>query len=198
MTAGPPPEALLDPSGLPDPGRPRFCARCGAPMEEHARGGDRVRPRCPRCGWVYYAKNALGAAVLIERAGSVLLVQRAHEPYRGQWMLPAGFVEFGEQAAGTAEREAMEECGLAVRVGELFGIYFGTDDPRNPAHLVVYRASLVHAGATAVAGDDAAAAGWFAAGALPAQIAFVAHRQAIADWAAQAGQDSSAASRART
>jgi 8-oxo-dGTP diphosphatase len=180
-------DLLLDPSGFPDPGRPRYCARCGAALEERERGGRR-RPVCPRCGWTYYAKNAIGAAVLIERpavAGAgkeVLLVQRAHEPYRDWWMLPAGFVEYGERAEATAVREAREECGIEVRLDGLFGVYFGTDDPRNPSYLLVYRAHPVDEGATLVAGDDARALGWFAAGALPERIAFEGHRQALADW----------------
>src|SRR5206468_2174807 len=106
-------------------GRPHFCARCAERMEEVDRG-DRLRPVCPRCGWTYYAKNALGAALLIERDHAVLLVKRAHEPYQGQWMLPAGFVEYGEDAADTAVREAREECALDVRVTSIFGYYFGT------------------------------------------------------------------------
>ncbi len=190
--------SLLDPSGFPDPGRPRYCARCGAPVEERERGGRR-RPVCPRCGWTYYAKNALGAAVLIERpvaaaatgprgegdraAGKeVLLVQRAHEPYQDWWMLPAGFVEYGEHAEVTAVREAREECGIEVALDGLFGVYFGTDDPRNPSYLLVYRAHPVDEGATLVAGDDASTLGWFAASALPERIAFEGHRQALADW----------------
>ena len=172
----------LDPSGFPDPGRPRFCARCGAAMREVDRG-DRLRPECPRCGWVYYAKNALGAAILVERASQVLLVQRAHDPYRGWWMLPAGFVEYGEDAAGTAVREALEECGLRVTLGGVFGTYFGTDDPRNPSYLIVYYAQPEPEDAEPTPGDDAADARWYAADGLPEHIAFEAQRQAIADWA---------------
>jgi 8-oxo-dGTP diphosphatase len=175
-------DTLLDPSGFPDPGRPRFCARCGSPMQEAERGG-RLRPVCPQCGWVYYAKNALGAAILVERDGHVLLVQRAHDPYQGWWMLPAGFVEYGENAEGTAAREAVEECGLVVQVTGVFGTYFGTDDPRNPSYLLVYRAEPADPQADPVAGDDACDAGWFARDALPEQIAFEGHRQALADWA---------------
>ena len=173
--------APLDPSGLPDPGRPRYCARCGSPLEERETGGRR-RPVCPACGWVYYAKNALGAAVLLERGGQLLLVQRAHDPYRGWWMLPAGFVEYGEDAAATAVREAQEECGLGVRLTGVFGVYFGLDDPRNPSYLIVHHATPEPAHAEPVAGDDAAAARWFSPGDLPPQIAFEAHRAAIADW----------------
>jgi 8-oxo-dGTP diphosphatase len=135
---------------------------------------------------VYYAKNGLGAAVLIERDDRVLLIRRAHEPYQGQWMLPAGFVEYGEDAAASAIREAQEECSLAVTLDGVFGTYFGTDDPRNPSYLIVYRARPEPPGAVPVAGDDACEAAWFSAHALPAQIAFQAHRQALADW--QAGQ----------
>ena len=201
-----PDDAPLDPSGFVDPGRPRYCARCGAPLEEQDRG-DRVRPVCPRCGWTYYAKNALGAAILVERpvvptgaagavsrgsiggatrpdtaAREILLVQRAHDPYAGDWMLPAGFVEFGEDAAATAVREAMEECALGVRLDGQFGIYFGTDDPRNPAYLIVYRATPTDPVQQPVAGDDACAVGWFAEDRLPPNIAFAAQRQAIAEW----------------
>jgi ADP-ribose pyrophosphatase YjhB (NUDIX family) len=173
---------LRDPSGFLDPGRPRYCARCGHRMEERLSGG-RLRPVCPRCGWTYYAKNALGAAVLVERDGRILLVQRADEPYKGQWMIPAGFVEYGEDAAETAVREAAEEVGLRVRLHGFFGLYFGTDDPRNPSYLIIYRATPEPAEQTVRAGDDAAAAGWFPPDGLPAQIAFEGHRRAIADWA---------------
>jgi 8-oxo-dGTP diphosphatase len=172
---------LRDPSGFLDPGRPRFCARCGAPMAERETG-DRRRPVCPVCGWTYYAKNALGAAILVERAGCVLLVRRAHEPYKGQWMLPAGFVEYGEAAEDTAVREAQEECALDVRLQGPFGTYFGTDDPRNPSYLLVYHAVPDPIDATPRAGDDAVEVGWFTPDALPAEIAFEGHRQALADW----------------
>ena len=173
----------LDPSGFPDPGRPRFCARCGFPMAERDLG-DRRRPVCPRCGWTYYAKNAVGAAVLIEQEGRVLLVRRAHDPYVGQWMLPAGFVEYGEDASATAVREAEEECALRVRLIRTFGIYFGTDDPRNPSYLVVYRAAPDPPGQTPRPGDDAAEVAWFPPDGLPPDVAFQGHRAALADWVA--------------
>jgi 8-oxo-dGTP diphosphatase len=156
-------------------------------MEEREQGGRR-RPVCPRCGWVYYAKNAIGAAILVERDGEILLVQRAHQPYQGWWMLPAGFVEYGEDAARTAVREAQEECGLTVDLTGVFGVYFGTDDPRNPSYLIVYHARPDPPDATPVAGDDASAVAFFPAGRLPDQIAFEGHRQALADWQRTKGE----------
>ena len=163
----------------PDPGRPDFCGRCAAPMAAEARGG-RLRPVCPRCGWVYYARPAFGAAVLIEFEGRVLLVQRRNRPYQGHWMLPAGFVEYDECAAETAVREALEETGLEVRLAGLHGLYYGTDDPRNPSHLAVYYAEVT--GGAPQVGDDAAALATFHRDELPEQIAFAGQRQALRDW----------------
>lgn len=177
--------APRDPSGYPDPSRPGHCARCGALTEERERGG-RLRPICPACGWVYYAKNALGAALLIVDGESVLLVQRAHQPYLGEWMLPAGFVEYGEFAEESAVREAEEETNLQVELTGLWGFYFGTDDPRNVAHLAVYAARPT--GGQLQAGDDAMDARFFHRDAMPAEIAFRSHRRALADWSRDANR----------
>jgi 8-oxo-dGTP diphosphatase len=170
-----------DPSGYPDPGRPGYCARCGTLTEECDRG-EMPRPTCPMCGWVYYAKNATGAALMIVEDGGVLLVQRAHNPFIGQWMLPAGFVEYGEFAEDSAVREAMEETNLDVELEGLWGFYFGTDDPRNVAHLAVYRAHRT--GGELRAGDDAMDARFFGPDEIPAEIAFKTHQRALADWRA--------------
>jgi ADP-ribose pyrophosphatase YjhB (NUDIX family) len=164
-------------------GEPQFCAKCGGGLAIQARGG-RLRPSCPRCGWVHYARNAMGAAVLVESdEGKLLLVQRANEPYQGWWMLPAGFVEYGDSAEATARREATEETGLQVELTGLQGVYFGTDDPRDIAHLVAYTARVV--GGTLSPADDAAAAAYFGSDELPDQIAFEGQRQAIRAWAAE-------------
>ena len=164
---------------LPDPGEPRFCARCATPLEQQQDGG-RARPRCPACRWTYYAKPSLGAGVLIDEAGRILLVRRAHDPLRGWWTLPAGYVEYGEDAAETAAREALEETGLVVSIGGLHGVFAGFGDPRGAGHLAVFRATRVSGELTA--GDDAAEAQWFSAGEVPVEIAFEGSRKAIAAW----------------
>ena len=83
-------------------------------------------------------------------------------------------------ALESAVREAEEETGLQVELTGLWGLYFGADDPRNVAHLAVYGARAV--GGELQAGDDASDARFFPRGQLPAEIAFEAHRQALADW----------------
>ena len=165
---------------IPDPSRPRFCGRCAAPLDEREDGGVN-RPVCAACGWVYYAKNAVGAGVLLTDGDRVLLVQRRDEPYQAQWQLPAGFVEYGERPDETAAREALEEVGLRVRLTGLAGVYFVGDDPRTAGILLVYRATVT--GGKLQAGDDAQTAAFFPRGALP-QIAFQAQREALRDWQA--------------
>jgi len=113
------------------------------------------------------------------RNGKVLLAKRAHEPRRGSWGIPAGFMEYGEHPERTAVREAKEETGLVVRLAGLFGVYAGRDDPRTRAVLILYRAKI--AGGRLKAGDDASDVGFFALDRLPRPIAFRAHREALRD-----------------
>lgn len=166
---------------LPDPGEPRYCARCAGALEQRPDGG-RGRPHCPQCGWTYYGKPALGAATLIEEDDRVLLVQRAHDPYIGWWTLPAGYVEYGEDAAETAVRETLEETGLVVDLGGIHGVFFGAGDPRGASHLVVFYARRL--GGMLAAGDDAADARWFHGDDIPDEIAFEGTRKALSVWAA--------------
>ncbi|MDQ4083379.1 MAG: NUDIX domain-containing protein, partial [Actinomycetota bacterium] len=51
------------------------------------------------------------------------LTQRDIEPGYGKWTFPGGFVERGERAEAAAEREALEEAGLEIEVGEIVGLY---------------------------------------------------------------------------
>lgn len=102
---------------------------------------------------------------------TVLLVQRANEPFAGTWALPGGFVDEGEQARSAAPRELAEETGLQAPELELLGFY---DTPgRDPRGWSVSVAFLAHfAGEPPVKGaDDARDARWFSADALP-ELAF--------------------------
>ena len=55
-------------------------------------------------------------AVVIDRAGRVLLVQRARPPAMGTWTLPGGHVEPGESFESAVVREVREETGLEARL----------------------------------------------------------------------------------
>lgn len=67
--------------------------------------------------------RALATDGVVLLNGEVLLMERAHEPYEGAWVLPGGIVEQGETAATACRREVREEVGLAVEPVQFVGLY---------------------------------------------------------------------------
>jgi 8-oxo-dGTP diphosphatase len=90
---------------------------------------------------------------MIDRPGRpVVLVRRGHPP--PGHALPGGFVDIGETVEDAAKREAREETGLDVSLGDLLGVYSDpARDPRGHTVTIVY---LATASGEPVAGDDAA------------------------------------------
>jgi len=125
----------------------------------------KLRPICPQCGWIYFQDPKVAAAVLIEDGSRVLLVRRIHEPFRGMWTLPAGFINGGEDPAGAAERECLEETGLSVRVKRVYDIISGREHERGADFIIVYLADII--GGDLSPSDDADAVEWFERSSLP-------------------------------
>lgn len=119
-----------------------FCPRCGTAVTQAVRFG-RMRQVCPQCEWIYFADPKVAAAVVVDRDGMVLLVRRAIDPARGDWTLPAGFVDAGEDPARAAERECLEETGLKVRVTGLLDVLSGQEHSRGAHIIIFYRAIIV-------------------------------------------------------
>lgn len=70
--------------------------------------------------------RALATDGIVLLDGDVVLLERAHEPHEGQWVLPGGMVEPDERARQACVREVAEEVGLAVAPVAFVGLY---DDP---------------------------------------------------------------------
>jgi len=121
------------------------------------------RPSCPRCGFIFFANPGVGAAcVLRDVAGRVLLVQRAPGQFgAGRWCFPCGFVEWGEEVRAAAAREAREEAGVEVAIGEPVQVTSNFHEPEKPTVGIWFAAMLADPAARPVAGDDAVAVGWF-------------------------------------
>lgn len=153
----------------------KFCPRCAAAVTREEKYGS-VRPICPQCGWIHFQDPKVAAAVLVERGSHVLLVQRANEPFRGLWTLPAGFVNGGEDPAEAAARECWEETGLTVRVTRVHDVIAGREHERGADFIIVYVAEVV-SGEMAPA-DDADAVEWFERTDLPS-LAFEATRKVL-------------------
>jgi len=73
--------------------------------------------------------------IIIPTSDGIVLVKRAHDPYKGKWALPGGFVRYGEMVEDAAVREAEEETSLKVKLRKIVGVY--SDPSRDPRGHVV-------------------------------------------------------------
>lgn len=84
----------------------------------------------------------------------VVLIRRGHDPFKGFYALPGGFVDLNETIEEACTREAREETGLRVTNLRLIGVY--SEPSRDPVRHTVAVAFLAEADiSTLKAGDDA-------------------------------------------
>jgi ADP-ribose pyrophosphatase YjhB (NUDIX family) len=154
----------------------RFCPRCGSE-------GERRGPSfaCPVCGHVEWSNPSPGSQAVIERDGRVLLGRRAHDPGKGLWDLPGGFVDEHEHPLAALERELLEETGLAVEPTEFLGIWMQPYE-----HRVVLCLTWLARPVSGVeaAGDDLVELRWFGFDELPApdELAFETYVEILSLW----------------
>ena len=152
-----------------------FCPRCGERLEIQERMGQ-DRPVCPACDWIFFPDPKVAVAVVVRKEDRILLVKRAFNPFRGLWMLPAGFVDAGEDPERAAVREVKEETNLAVKIAGLVMVLSGQEYDKGAHIIIVYRAEVM--GGRLSAGDDAAQAGYFHLEELPT-LAFESSREIL-------------------
>src|SRR5689334_11856355 len=93
---------------------------------------------------------------------AVLMVQRKHDPYRGKWAFPGGFVDPQGDLPDAALRELREETGIHVpdlRIDQLWAYGDPDRDPRGRTVSIAFIATG-HGLPEPVAADDAGAAAW--------------------------------------
>lgn len=67
----------------------------------------------------YPAAPIVAVGVIIREGDRIVLIRRDKEPSKGCWTFPGGAVELGESLHDAARREAWEETGLDVAIGEV-------------------------------------------------------------------------------
>ena len=92
----------------------------------------------------------------------VLLIQRGHEPFKGLWAFPGGFLEMDEELAPAAARELKEETSLTgVKLNQLYTAGTIGRDPRGRMITVVFMGIIDGPPPDVKGGDDAVDAKWF-------------------------------------
>ena len=62
------------------------------------------------------------------RDGKVLLARHTYGAGKGMFIIPGGYVDFGETPEETLVREYQEETGITVKAGKLLGMRFSAKD----------------------------------------------------------------------
>lgn len=89
----------------------KFCSSCGSEnIFEFIDGNDRFH--CPHCKTIHYQNPKPTATLICPKDNSILLVERAFDPGKGEWGLPGGFMELNETLFDAAKRELKEETNL--------------------------------------------------------------------------------------
>jgi len=162
----------------------RYCPQCGAPLALRLLPTeDRPRLVCDR-GHILYVNPKVIVGVIPERRGRILLMRRGIEPRYGAWTYPGGFMEIDETVEEGAVREAGEEVGVQVRLGEIVGVY-SRPAPQSPGIVsIVYRGRVVRGRVTI--GREALEARWFRPEEIPwDDLAYETTRWALRDWVKQ-------------
>jgi ADP-ribose pyrophosphatase YjhB (NUDIX family) len=113
-----------------------FCPRCGAvatvrfPRSLH----------CESCGSAaFFNPKPVACALARDADGRVWLARRGHDPGRGRWSMPGGFVDLGETVETAVAREIEEELCVEADVSTLVGVY---SSAQTGVVVIVYEATL--------------------------------------------------------
>ncbi len=105
---------------------------------------------------------AVGAVILED--DRIALVRREKEPSKGRWTFPGGAIELGESLRDAVRREAAEETGLQVEVGEVAAVLDNVvrdEMGRIRYHYVIVDYFAQPVGGTLQYGTDVSDVRWF-------------------------------------
>lgn len=165
----------------------RYCPYCASPVVEEVRF-NALRPVCSVCDFVQFLDPKVAVIALVEHGDTVLLIQRAVDPGKGEWSLPGGYMDAGEMPREALQRELLEEVGLRAEIGDLIGIFPMVNDEGDRIGIVLaFQGEPAESPDIPFVADDAQDAGWFSAGDIPEELAFESTETLLKHWQESAG-----------
>jgi len=129
---------------------------------------------------VHFRNPAVGVAVVVlDDEDRVLLGRRSAGGNVGEWCIPCGYVEWGEDIRKAARREFQEETGLEVQIGEVCAVHSNFHNAASLTVGVWFYGKVV--GGQAAASDDLDQIEWFTPDSPPEPMAFPTDRLVLAD-----------------
>lgn len=102
------------------------------------------------------SKISVGVGAVVFKGDDVLLIKRGKPPFQGQWSIPGGSLEYGENLVAGVQREVREETGISIdrlALIDVFEALPGTAMSDRHFLMIDYVAQWVSG--VPVAGDDA-------------------------------------------
>jgi 8-oxo-dGTP diphosphatase len=103
----------------------------------------------------------VGVGAVVFRGADVLLIKRGKAPFKGQWSIPGGGLDYGEAVRDGLLREIREETGVEVNILGLLDVFEALPRPEGgdfAQHVVLIDYVCEWQAGEPVAGDDAAEA----------------------------------------
>ncbi len=103
----------------------------------------------------------VGVGAVIFRDAQMLLIKRGKAPFKGQWSIPGGGLDYGEAVRDGLVREIREETGVEVEILGLLDVFEALPRPEGgdfAQHVVLIDYVCEWQAGEPVAGDDAAEA----------------------------------------
>ena len=120
----------------------KYCSNCG---ELFNKVSDTLY-LCPKCDFrIFINPKPAAGAILYNKQGEIMLLERTYDPGKGLLGLPGGFIDPGENAVEGLERELKEELGLEVEGLSFFGCFSGDYPYKNIVYKtvdIIYTANL--------------------------------------------------------
>lgn len=99
----------------------KYCPACSKELAYDEIEG-KLRKNCTDCGFIHWGEFSVGVGGVLLDQGRGLIVQRAHNPGKGRWTIPGGYVEEDEKIDDAIIREVREETGLITKPISVLGV----------------------------------------------------------------------------